>query len=148
VNPLEETLSELYYFELAEKPEQALNRPINLITDKSLSNPILSSRWKKPKRNCMDERTIKFCHKSYFTDRFSKGDFDMNNFTTLYEINREAFSILAKELGLANTMRFLNQFNTGKGDYTKQKDELFSGKTVQDIADEIRKKDSGTPNHG
>jgi hypothetical protein len=72
----------------------------------------------------------------------------MNNLTTLYEINREAFSILTKELGLANTMRFLNQFNTGKGDYTKQKDELFSGKTVQDIADEIRKKDSGTPNHG
>ncbi|MBE0638198.1 MAG: nucleotidyltransferase domain-containing protein [Bacteroidales bacterium] len=27
------------YFELAEKLEQALNRPIDLITDKSLSNP-------------------------------------------------------------------------------------------------------------
>ncbi|MBE0638202.1 MAG: hypothetical protein IH598_06770 [Bacteroidales bacterium] len=68
----------------------------------------------------------------------------MRHLTTLYEINREAFSILTKQLGLANTMRFLNQFNTGKGDYTKQKDELFSCKTVQDIADEIRKRDSET----
>jgi uncharacterized protein len=49
VNPLEETLSELYYFELAEKPEQALNRPINLITDKSLSNPYFIQSLEKTK---------------------------------------------------------------------------------------------------
>ena len=58
---------------------------------------------------------------------------------TLYEINREAFSVLTKELGLSKTIRFLNQFNIGKGDYTKLKDEIFKGKTVQDIANDIGK---------
>jgi hypothetical protein len=39
----------------------------------------------------------------------------------LYEINKEANSVLIKQLGLAKTMRFLNQFYTGKEDYTKMK---------------------------
>ncbi len=58
---------------------------------------------------------------------------------TLYEINREAFIVLTKELGLSKTIRFLNQFNTGKGNYTKLKDELYKDKTVQDIVDDIGK---------
>jgi predicted sugar kinase len=63
----------------------------------------------------------------------------MSQLTTLYEINKEANSILVKQLGLAKTLRFLNQFNTGKGDYTKQKDDIFQGKSVQDIVNEIKK---------
>jgi hypothetical protein len=63
----------------------------------------------------------------------------MNRTTTLYEINKEANSILIKQLGLAKTMRFLNQFSTGTGDYTKLKNELFQGKSVQEIVGEIKK---------
>jgi predicted sugar kinase len=67
----------------------------------------------------------------------------MNRLTTLYEINKEANSILIKQLGLAKTIRFLNQFNTGKGDYTKLKDDRFQEKTVQEIVREIKKSDTG-----
>ena len=70
----------------------------------------------------------------------------MNQITTLYDINKEANSILIKRLGLAKTMRFLNQFSAGKGDYTKLKDDLYQGKSVQEIAGEIKKPDSGPPN--
>ncbi len=58
---------------------------------------------------------------------------------TLYEINREAFIVLTKELGLSKTIRFLNQFNTGKGNYTKLKDGIYKEKTVQDIVNDINK---------
>lgn len=67
----------------------------------------------------------------------------MNQITTLYEINKEANSILIKQLGLAKTMRFLNQFYTGKEDYTKMKLDLFQGKSVQEIVSEIKKSDTG-----
>jgi hypothetical protein len=63
----------------------------------------------------------------------------MSQLTTLYEINKEANSILIKQLGLAKTLRFLNQFTNGKGDYTKQKDDIFKGKSVQDIVNEIKR---------
>jgi hypothetical protein len=68
----------------------------------------------------------------------------MSQLTTLYEINKEANSILIKQLGLAKTIRFLNQFSTGKGDYSRLKEDLFQGKSVQEIAGEIRENDSGT----
>lgn len=63
----------------------------------------------------------------------------MNQLATLYEINKEANSILLKQLGLSKTLRFLNQFTSGKGNYTYQKEDIFSGKTVQDIVDEMKK---------
>ncbi len=75
-----------------------------------------------------------------------KGGFTMNQTTTLYEINKETNSILIKQLVLAKTMRFLNQFSTGKGDYTKLKDDLFQGKSVQEIVGEIKESDAGRPN--
>jgi hypothetical protein len=61
----------------------------------------------------------------------------------LYEINKEAISVLIKQLGLAKTMHFLNQFYTGKGDYTKQKEDLFQGKNIQEIVGEIKKSETG-----
>ncbi len=63
----------------------------------------------------------------------------MNQAITLNEINKEAFDVLYKELGLSKTLQFLNQFSSGKSDYSKLKDELFEGKTVQDIVDLIKK---------
>lgn len=54
------------------------------------------------------------------------------------EINKEAYEILFKELGVSKAIRFLNQFSVGKGNYTEMKDEIFKGMTVNDIVSEIK----------
>lgn len=58
--------------------------------------------------------------------------------TTINEINKEAYEILFKELGVSKAIRFLNQFSAGKGNYTEMKDEIFKGMTVSDIVSEIK----------
>lgn len=55
------------------------------------------------------------------------------------EINKEAFEVLFKELGVSKTIRFINQFTAGKGNYTEMKDDIFKGKSVDDIVSEIKK---------
>ena len=61
----------------------------------------------------------------------------MDQEITLYEINKEALEVLFRELGLAKTLRFLNQFSVGNGDYTILKDQLFKDKSVDDIVNEM-----------
>lgn len=56
------------------------------------------------------------------------------------EINKEAFEALFKELGVSKTIRFINQFSVGKGNYTKMKDTIFKGMNVDDIVTEIKNK--------
>jgi len=57
----------------------------------------------------------------------------------LHEITTEAIHILCSEIGLVNTIRFLNQFTTGSGNYTEEKDKLFGSMTLSDIISEIKK---------
>lgn len=57
---------------------------------------------------------------------------------TINEINKEAFEVLFKELGVSKTIRFINQFSVGKGNYTEMKDDIFKGMTVDDIVSEIK----------
>ena len=61
----------------------------------------------------------------------------MNTLLTLHEINQEAFSILFKELGISKTIRFINQFHIGKGNYVEMKEEIFRGMSVDDIVAEV-----------
>ena len=61
----------------------------------------------------------------------------MSTTLTLSEINKEALELLYNELGISKTIKFLNQFSTGRGDYTEQKELLYNGKTVQDLVNEI-----------
>ncbi len=63
----------------------------------------------------------------------------MSIMLTLNEINREAYEVLYKELGVSKTLRFLSQFSLGRGDYTHLKSELYKGKTVSDLVREIEK---------
>ena len=56
----------------------------------------------------------------------------------LAEITEEAIHILCRELGPVNTARFLNQFTNGRGDYTRERDQLFGDLTVDQIVSEIR----------
>ena len=61
----------------------------------------------------------------------------INKTQTLNEINTKAFYILSKEIGLENTVRFINQFTTGYGNYTEERRKIFNKKTVSEIVSEI-----------
>ncbi|HEX4955835.1 MAG TPA: hypothetical protein VF017_20800 [Thermoanaerobaculia bacterium] len=51
----------------------------------------------------------------------------------LSEITHEAIQLMTKELGIVATIRFLNQFSAGYGDYTAERDVLFEGLTLDQI---------------
>jgi hypothetical protein len=57
----------------------------------------------------------------------------------LAEITHEAFGILCKTLGVANTIRFINQFTTGYGNYTEERGQLFADLSLDDIVNAIEK---------
>ena len=57
----------------------------------------------------------------------------------LIEINQRAISLLYKELGVVDAVRFLKQFTQGFGDYTKERETLFADKSLEDIVSEIEK---------
>ena len=61
----------------------------------------------------------------------------------LAQITREAIRLLCKEMGVVNALRFVNQFTTGYGDYTKERRPLFADMTLEDIASHIRRKKTG-----
>jgi hypothetical protein len=58
----------------------------------------------------------------------------------LSEITQQALALLTKELGIVNTVRFLNQFTAGYGDYTAERDALFADVTLDEILSAIKSK--------
>jgi hypothetical protein len=67
----------------------------------------------------------------------------------LAEVSQRAIEILCRELGAVDTVRFINQFTTGHGDYTRERDDLFAGETLdQIIADIKRAKPTTDPSFG
>lgn len=62
---------------------------------------------------------------------------------TISALNYRATSALIRELGSVNTIRFLNQFRTGSGDYTVEREQLFEGMSVKDIINEIKAQRKG-----
>lgn len=56
----------------------------------------------------------------------------------LVEVNRKAFWVLCRELGVVNAMRFLRQFTVGLGDYTVEREALFGEKGLEEILKEIK----------
>ncbi len=58
----------------------------------------------------------------------------------LAEITTEALKVLYKELGIVNTVRFINQFTTGYGNYTQERQQLFADMALDDIVSEIKRK--------
>lgn len=60
--------------------------------------------------------------------------------TTLNDINIKAISLLSSKLGTADTIRFLNQFTTGFGDYTEERKEVFDKMSLDDIVAEIKER--------
>lgn len=56
---------------------------------------------------------------------------------TLEETRRQGFDALRKCLGRADTIRFLQQFETGKGDYTEQRRTWVDSTTLEELKDSI-----------
>ncbi len=57
----------------------------------------------------------------------------------LAQLTAEAMRILYREIGIVDTLRFINQYTAGCGDYTAQREELFVGMTLDNIVSEIKK---------
>jgi len=58
----------------------------------------------------------------------------------LEEIRRLGLEALARQLGPVGMARFLQQFETGAGDYTAERHQWLPQAGVQDIAREIRER--------
>ncbi len=56
----------------------------------------------------------------------------------LTEITQEATHVLCKEIGVVNTLRFINQFTIGYGNYTEERKQLFKDMSLNDIISEIK----------
>ena len=63
----------------------------------------------------------------------------------LAEVTRRAIEVLSRELGTADALRFINQFTTGYGDYTTERDGLFAGETLDQILSDITGTAPGEP---
>jgi hypothetical protein len=58
----------------------------------------------------------------------------------LAEITATAIRVLCREMGAVNTARFLSQFTTGFGDYTKERDQMLGEPTVDELVAEIQQR--------
>ena len=54
------------------------------------------------------------------------------------EISRQATHILFKEMGVVDTIRFLNHFSVGRGDYTKERDKWLDDISMDDAIAQIK----------
>ena len=59
---------------------------------------------------------------------------------TLDQIRKLGYEALVEKLGPVGMVRFLQQFEMGKGDYTKERDRWIGDVTVKDLIEEIRRK--------
>ena len=58
---------------------------------------------------------------------------------TLYEIRTIGFEALLRELGPAGAIRFIQQYESGHGDYTRNRTKLLPKKSVREIGKQILK---------
>jgi hypothetical protein len=64
---------------------------------------------------------------------------------SLADTTHRAILVLEKELGIVETVRFLTQFGTGFGDYTRERDAIFRDLTMDEILSEIGRTHRGRP---
>ena len=58
---------------------------------------------------------------------------------SLYEIRTIGFEALLRELGPAGAIRFIQQYESGRGDYTCSRRKLLPKKSVREIGRQIMK---------
>lgn len=57
---------------------------------------------------------------------------------TLSELSQEARRVLFSNLGVADTLRFLGQFERGEGDYTAERESIHGNPSVAELGQKIR----------
>ena len=58
---------------------------------------------------------------------------------SLYEIRTIGFEALLRELGPAGAIRFIQQYESGRGDYTRSRRKILPKKSVREIGRQIMK---------
>lgn len=61
------------------------------------------------------------------------------------ELNRQAFQVLSREIGVADTLRFFGQFWIGSGEYTKERRHLFANLTLGEYRKGLARLKAGSP---
>jgi hypothetical protein len=56
----------------------------------------------------------------------------------LSEVTEQAIALLARELGLADMVRFIGQFSSGYGNYTEEREALFGELSLEQVLKEIK----------
>ena len=56
----------------------------------------------------------------------------------LSEVTQQALTLLSKEMGIVDTVRFLNQFTTGYGDYTEERETLFKDMSFDEVVAAVK----------
>ena len=57
----------------------------------------------------------------------------------LSEITEHAITLLTREIGISDTIRFISQFSDGYGNYTEERDALFDEMSLEEIVKEIER---------
>ena len=57
---------------------------------------------------------------------------------TLEQIRKAGIEALTRELGPVGMIRFMQQFDMGSGDYTKERHKLFEGMDIDTIVEKIK----------
>lgn len=68
----------------------------------------------------------------------------MTALTNPAELRKRGLEVLVRELGFVDAMRFMLQFESGRGDYTKERDSLFPARNDDDFLRETVRQ-AGTP---
>jgi len=55
-------------------------------------------------------------------------------------IRKLGIEAIARELGPVGMIRFLQQYETGYGDYTKEREAILQGEKLEDIIKEIKER--------
>ena len=56
----------------------------------------------------------------------------------LAEITNEAIQVLFREIGVVNTIRFINQYTNGYGNYTEERREQLKDQSLEEIIEQIK----------
>ena len=65
---------------------------------------------------------------------------EMINYQSNIEIQRKGYQILAKELGIVDFIRFIQELEKGSGNYTEERHKWQDIYSVEDILKEIKNK--------